>query len=138
MDPYTHIGDSVMQQPDWVRNENPQAYDESKFNYVAVKPMRHTLGVVGGNEVSLPKGNITDLESDLKGITRHATRCDTFKHQMVGAQTNTIERKNRKTDIKIDTTPVHLPSYQMWGYPTVMAPEPLKADPCFAQNMHKY
>ena len=35
---------------------------------------RNALGLFGGNEVSVASGNIVDLESDLKGITRDLSR----------------------------------------------------------------
>ena len=53
----------------WEKDENPQHYDDLTSQYVNPRPQRHILGIVGGNEVSLIKGNMVDLESDLRGIT---------------------------------------------------------------------
>ena len=42
---------------------------------------RNALGLVGGNEVSLVSGNIVDLESDLLGITRSASKAPQRQYQ---------------------------------------------------------
>ena len=42
--------------------ENPQNYSENVFSYVSKKPARHILGLVAGNAVSLPTGNMVDVE----------------------------------------------------------------------------
>ena len=41
---------------------------------------RIEFGIVGGNDVSLIKGNMTDLESDLYGITRLQSKCPQLKY----------------------------------------------------------
>ena len=41
---------------------------------------RIDFGVVGGNEVSLYKGNLVDLESDLRGQTRLNSHCPSMKY----------------------------------------------------------
>lgn len=110
------------------RTENPQAYDEFAALNQHPKEARHILGVVGGNEVSRIAGVQADLESDLLGITRPNTWSAQRKH--LPPNGTTIERENPKTSLKIDATPIHLPVYQMWAYPTVFAPEPLQKETC--------
>ena len=47
------------------KKENPQVYDQFVSEYEHVKPKRHILGLIGGNDVYDIKGNRVDLESDL-------------------------------------------------------------------------
>ena len=130
------ITTSTMGQPKWINTENPQLYDQSQWAYISSHPKRHILGVVGGNEASLVNGNVTDVESDLTRRTRPLTKCGEFLHHPVGEVDGKIVRKNRKYDLTLDISKHHIPAYQMWAYPTVMAPEPLKTDSC--KFPHKY
>ena len=52
----------------WEKKEDPQHYDQLTSQLVHPDPKRHILGLVGGNEASLIKGNLVDLESDLRRI----------------------------------------------------------------------
>lgn len=123
--------------PTWERDENPQAYDKLTTTYIHAAPKRHILGLVGGNEVSVIKGNMVDLESDLRGITLPNTFCPWRKYQApVSEQPATIQRKTTKGTVEIDIRQRHLPAYQMWAYPAVPAPVPLKNEAC--KNPEKY
>ena len=113
----------------WEKKENPQHYDFLTSTYISPEPKRHILGLIGGNEVSLIKGNMVDLESDLRGINIPNTFCPWRQYQPPQNKKE-ILRNNTKVDIKIDTTPQHLPSYQMWAYPAVVAPFPIKNEVC--------
>jgi hypothetical protein len=42
---------------------------------------RNALGLVAGNDVSIASGNLVDLESDLYGITRTASKAPTKQYQ---------------------------------------------------------
>jgi hypothetical protein len=44
-------------------------------------PSRNALGLVGGNEVSVASGNLVDVESDLRGVTRDLSRAPAKKYQ---------------------------------------------------------
>ena len=61
---------TTSQAPKWEATENPQAYAQFHTVYSNPTPKRHELGLVGGNNVSQIAGNMIDLESDLRGITR--------------------------------------------------------------------
>jgi hypothetical protein len=90
--------------------------------------MRHMLGMVGGNEVSVIKGNVVDLESDLRGITRTNTFAPWRAYQPpLGS---TIHRSTPKGQVVIDAAPRHLPAMQGWAYPTIYAPEPITQEVC--------
>jgi hypothetical protein len=116
--------------PAWEKKENPQSYDQFAFAYVHKNPGRHTLGVVGGNEASLIKGNLVDLESDLRRLNLPNTFCPQRAYQPPPDKPEQIVRSNVKINLTIDTRPQHLPSYQMWGYPVVFGPELLRVDAC--------
>ncbi len=120
----------------WEHTENPQSYPATPFTYTAPDPKRHELGLVGGNNVSVIAGNMTDLESDLRGITRINTFAPWRKYQPPSADQATVQHTNWKNDVKIDMTPVHLPTYQMWAYPAVYAPKPLKTEQCGAPQKY--
>ena len=116
--------------PAWEVKENPQRYDQTAFAYVHKTPGRHMLGVVGGNEASLIKGNQVDLESDLRGLNIPNTFCPQRAYQPAPNKPEQIVRKNVKANLTINTQMQHLPTYQMWAYPVVLGPEPLRVDDC--------
>lgn len=111
------------------RTENPQKYEQMPEFVRHVKERRHVLGLVGGNEVARAAGNAVDLESDLQGITRPNTN-STARHHLPQVDTSQIYRSNPKTELSIDATPVPLPIYQQWAYPSVIGPVPLKKETC--------
>lgn len=113
----------------WEKKENPQHYDDLTSQFVSPNPQRHILGIVGGNEVSLIKGNMVDLESDLKGITIPITFAPWREYQPP-QQKKEIVRENTKTSLTIDIQKAHLPAYQMIGYPAVVAPYPIINQVC--------
>jgi len=115
---------------DWERTENPQAYGMTPYVYTNPEPRRHELGLIAGNNVSQIAGNMIDLESDLRGITRPNTFAPWKKYQPPQPEEKTIVRENVKTSLVIDKTPVHLADYQMWAYPAIYAPKPLKTETC--------
>jgi hypothetical protein len=118
----------------WENTENPQSRDMFIASEVHSKPMRHMLGMVGGNEVSVIKGNIVDLESDLHGITRTNTFAPWRAYQP--PTKNVIHRSTPKGQVVIDTTLRHLSPMQAWAYPTIYAPEPIMQQVC--ESPEKY
>ena len=56
------------------------AYILDPSRYENCNKCRMEFGLVGGTNVSHIKGNLVDLETDLKGITRLATKCPTKKY----------------------------------------------------------
>jgi hypothetical protein len=75
---------------------------------------RHELGLVGGTNVSHNKGNLVDLENDLRGQTRPFTKCPDYKYH-----------PNQNSDEK-----VHLPSCQMIDYKPVPLPPAMDLSQC--------
>ena len=111
-------------------SENPQTYVEDVFSYLHKNPTRHMLGLVGGNEVSLPAGNMVDVESDLRRLTIPLTYSPSRQYQPPPGEQSHIIRKNVKTNLKIDVRPRHLPSNQMWSYAATFAPIPMNVKQC--------
>jgi hypothetical protein len=119
---------------------------------------RNALGLVAGNDVSIPTGNLVDLESDLYGITRTTSKAPSKQYQPScplggGAKPAALAPANsvgtlatptggcptwpgkivfaeRATGqtVTVDTTPRHLPTFQYVSYPGVPAPSPLKME----------
>jgi hypothetical protein len=115
---------------------------------------RNALGLVGGNEVSLASGNLVDVESDLRGVTRDLTNCPERQYQpscalgQAGAAPapanapapfnggtcapwpTALVIKERGTGrvVTVSTAPRHLPTTQFASYPGVPAPEPFKQE----------
>ncbi len=114
----------------WEKKENPQHYDYLTSQLVNPQPQRHILGLVGGNDVSLIKGNMVDLESDLRGINIPNTFCPWRQYQPPRKQEKEIVRENTKTSLKINVEKDHLPVYQMISYPAVIAPLPMVNQVC--------
>ena len=115
----------------WEKQENPQHYNELSAKHSHPTPHRHMLGLVGGNEASLIKGNMVDLESDLRGINLPITFNQARQYQRPESNQKEIVRDNTKiSGLKIDVQPVHLPACQMMAYPAVMAPAPLINEVC--------
>ena len=111
------------------KDENPQVYDRNVSEYQHVKPKRHVLGLVSGNDAYEIKGNRVDLESDLYGITRPNTWGTSRKH-LPSQTTDTIQRKNPKNKIAINATPVKREEFQLWSYAAVFAPPLFTKEPC--------
>ena len=105
---------------------NPMKYENSN-------KCRMDLGVVGGTAVSHIKGNLVDLETDLRGQTRRTTKCPTKLYQspcpkgdMNNCQPGNINIMGdpSQTQRNINTQMLHLPSCQMIRYrPTPIPPE---------------
>jgi len=143
------LSEIVTLNPYWVREDNIAVYDLNTPNRVVRQnysiyennlanppAKRHTLGLVGGNEVSCLAANPQDIESDLRNLTRPLTNCPGREYQPMMKGQEKLVINNRKTHMSIDMRPVHLPEYQMWGYAPVFAPLPLQKETC--GNPEKY
>ena len=67
----TRIGESV----------GPLEYMLNPIRYENCNKCRMELGTVGGTNVSHIKGNLVDLETDLRGQTRRHTKCPQLKRR---------------------------------------------------------
>ena len=112
------------------RSENPQRYSETPYAYVHKEPARHMLGLIGGNAVSLPQGNIVDVESELLGLNFPLTHCPGRQYQAPPLRQSMLYRKSTKGSVSINVAPRHLPEIQMWPYQATFAPIPMKVTQC--------
>jgi hypothetical protein len=109
---------------------------------------RNTLGLVGGNDVSVASGNLVDVESELRNITRDLSK-DPTKNYRPSCQLGEKSPEETFTSLKqgdcapksfgylerstgravwVDMTPLHLRTQQYVTFPGVPAPEPLKME----------
>lgn len=115
-----------------VQSITPMEYVMDPIQFVHGQKCRPELGIVGGTAVSHINGSLVDLENNLLGIDRPATRCPEYKH----LPTNPGEPIQGKEYIKpvchpkIDTTLRHLPKCQFSSYPSVPRPEPYQPSSC--------
>ncbi len=89
-------------------------------------PCRNALGTVGGNNVSISRGNLVHVESELYGITRNLSRSPQLKYhpespeiiqgraQPSGFSFNTRGSNQQE---RVDLTPSHLPTCQLYDIP---------------------
>ena len=112
------------------KSENPQGYTQTPFAYVHQRPARHILGLIGGNEVSLPRGNMVDLESDLRRLNFPLTQSPAREYQPPPIKQTTISRRSTKGNQTIDVRPRHLKPMQMWPVIPVFAPIPMTIQQC--------
>jgi hypothetical protein len=101
------------------------SYILSPCRYENNNKCMHQLGLVGGTSVSHIKGNLVDLDSELRGQTRIISKCPANLY--TPSDDGII--KNDKTP-PIDQTMKHLPSCQSIMYRPVPLPPPLKINNC--------
>ena len=101
----------------------PLSYVLNPMKYENCQKCRHELGLVGGTSVSHIKGNLVDLENDLRGATRANTLCPDNKFKPSEGNLTIKGNGCGKNDRTIDTSLVHLPTCQMIRYkPTPLPP----------------
>jgi hypothetical protein len=88
------------------------------------------LGIIGGNAVSLPQGNMVDVESELLGLYFPLTKSPARQYQPPPVKQSMIYRKSTKGSVSINVAARHLPEIQMWPYAATFAPIPMKVNQC--------
>jgi hypothetical protein len=106
-------------------NVSTLSYLMSPMFYEHKDKCRHQFGLVGGTSVSHIKGNLVDLDSELRGQTRYISKCG--GNLYVPTDDGII--KNDKTQ-PIDTGKLHLPSCQTIMYRSVPLPPKMKYNHC--------
>lgn len=103
------------------------SYVIDPVRYYHPKPVRYSFGIVSGNDVSIVPNQV-DLESDLFGIDRKLSRCDTLKYinpcptgDMNTCQPRQIVMRGNPSNHGrvLDVTPMHLPEAQMFRYTSI-------------------
>ena len=108
----------------------PLEYLLNPMKYENCPKCRHEFGLVGGTNVSNIKGNLVDLENDLRGQTRQNTKCPNLKYQPTEGNTIHIAGNACNSQRTIDLTPVHLPSCQMLRFPPTPIPQAPQYNSC--------
>lgn len=113
----------------------PLSYVLNPMKYENCQKCRHELGLVGGTAVSHIKGNLVDLENDLRGTTRQNTKCPARKYAPSKDGKITIAGKSCGKERVIDTSLQHLPSCQMIRYKPTPLPPAMNLDSCPAPKL---
>lgn len=110
------------------------SYVLDSAKYENCNKCRHELGLVGGSNVSHIKGNLVDLENDLRGQTRPMTRCPDYKYKPGdGNKIDPVWNSCGKKNPTINTEMQHLPACQMVHYKPVPLPPPMDINQCKKQ-----
>ena len=108
----------------------PLQYILNPMKYENCKKCRHELGLVGGTAVSHIKGNLVDLENDLRGATSVSSLCPKKKYTPSKDNQINIKGKSCGQPRNVDTNMVHLPSCQMIRYKPTPLPPKINLDSC--------
>lgn len=116
--------DDCSYKTDLTQSVGPLEYVLNPGKYENCQKCRHEFGLLGGTAVSHIKGNLIDLENDLRGATRSASKCPDKKHKP-GQRVLHLEGNACNKKRTVDLTKLHLPSCQMIRYPpTPLPPAP--------------
>ena len=100
----------------------PLEYLLNPMKYENCQKCRHEFGLLGGTNVSHIKGNIVDLENDLRGQTRPTSKCPSKKYAPSCSKTLNIPGNHCNSQRTVDLTPLHLAPCQMIRYPAMPLP----------------
>lgn len=138
---------AIHQDPDVIAG----GYTQIPSKFYHPNAARNALGLVGGNEVSMPSGNLVDVESELRGITRDLSKAPAKMYKpscLLGEKDPSssdglasiagscapwpksftfLERSNGKA-VSVSMEPRHLPTTQNATFPGVPAPKDLELD----------
>ena len=118
---------------DIFESTKPLSYVLNTQKYQHCKPCRMALGVVGGNEVSPITGNLVDLENELRGQTRLNTNCPALQYNPANTQDTMMllgPRPSGFEQTKISIEKSHLPTCQLFNFPSIPLPPPPQLTPC--------
>lgn len=125
------IYDSCSYNAELQQSTAPLSYILDPIRYENCQKCRPELGIVGGTAVSHINGNLVDLENDLRGQTRPATKCAAYKY--LPPQGNTLQGKEYIKPVvhpEIDTSMRHLRPCQFQQYPATPLPPPFEQYHC--------
>lgn len=102
------------------QSTDPLSYIINPIKYENCDKCRMELGVVGGSDVSHIKGNMVDLENDLRNQTRPNTHCPAYKY----SPQDWIQGKEYIKPVtypRVDTTMQHLRPCQLMTFGAISA-----------------
>lgn len=106
-------------------NVSTLSYILSPMYFENASKCRNQFGLIGGMPASHIKGDLVDLDSELRGQTRYISKCGS--HMYLPTDDGII--KNDKTQ-PIDTNKMHLPSCQNVMYKSIPLPEKMDFNHC--------
>ena len=107
-----------------LENRNQMQYLMSPDKFYNVNQYRIHRGIISGNDISINKGNLVDLESELKGVNKIASKSPNNKYP-----NNTIELNNyyiRHSDFDVDVINIakhDLQTVDMFDYSNLLLPD---------------
>lgn len=107
----------------------PIQYILDPIKYESCNKCRPELGILGGTAVSHIKGNLVDLENDLRNQNRPSTKCPSFKW-LPNEKLQGKEYIKPVQHPELDTTKLHLKSCQFQNYPQVPLPPKMDLYQC--------
>jgi hypothetical protein len=125
------IYDTCAYKNELTQSVGPLEYVLNPMKYENCNKCRMELGLVGGVAVSHIKGNLVDLETDLRGQTRRTTKCPSklYQNPCPTGDINNCKPANiqimgdpSQTERQINTQMLHLPSCQMIRYKPIPLP----------------
>lgn len=120
--------DTCAYKKDLKESLNVGCYQMYAGKYDNKNKCRIDFGIIGGNNVSLYKGNLVDLESDLRGQTRPMSLCPKHKFMPICKQPCSEGLPSGPIDCRSEL--VDLPTCQMICYKPVTYAEPPKGSFC--------
>ena len=108
---------------------DPLSYMLNPLKYENCNKCRIVKGLVGGTNVSNIRGDLVDLENDLRGQTRRLSQCSGKKYHPATGNKIVVQGSCGKKRV-IDTNKVHLRPCQMIRYRPVPLPNPVVVDRC--------
>ena len=94
-------------------NVSQLSYIMDNVKFSSCSKCRPENGIVGGTAVSHVNGNLVDLESNLFGIDREASRCPVQKYLPNPTMAVGADYYRPVCTNKVDTTMKHLPACQL-------------------------
>lgn len=107
------------------------SYVLDPIKYEHCQKCRHEVGLVGGTNVGIVKGNMVDLENELLGINRPNTQCPAYK--FVPRSDGMVQGKEYIKPVVhpvVDANMMHLRPCQMIDYHEVPQPPAMNLFSC--------
>lgn len=125
------IYDTCAYNQEIIQSTSPLDYVLDTIKYENCGKCRNELGLVGGTAVSHVRGNLVDLENDLRNQNRPNTHCSAYKY--APPKTNIIQGKEYIKPVchpQIDISMQHLRPCQMMPMMEVPLTPPLNLYSC--------
>ena len=131
--------DTCSYEQDLKQSTSPLSYILDTIKYENCSKCRNELGLVGGTAVSHIRGNLVDLENDLRNQNRPNTHCSSYKYSP--PQSSTIQGKEYIKPVchpKVDINMRHLMPCQMTNMYEVPATPPMNLYQCKQNQNHEH